>query len=177
MGRGPLFSVLLLLACTAQADERALRLEDGGTLHYRIVEDGSESAQPVARKILRYLAAGELEEAALLSNAPKRRYEVLHDYLAQVGEVEFKRVYGQYLFPENRVVAEVAIGPRRLVIWDLGEAGHHLAAQYYVSVDGRFLMDDAPSEERSQLRQVLRAFRAGGPEARAPGATSPARTD
>ena len=127
--------------------------------------------------MLRHLAAGDIEQAALLSNAPRRRFDILRDYLERVGELEFRRVFSQYFFPENRMVAEIAMGPRRLVIWDLGEAGHRLAAQYYVDVEGKFLMDDVPSVERSQLRKILEAYRAGKVEK--PGQTpiSPGRRD
>ncbi len=82
---------------------------------------------------------------------------MLRDYLASVGSEGFKRVFAQYL--QNRIVAEIAVGPRRLIIWDLAEASHYLAGQYYVEVDGRFLMDDVPSEARSRLRRVLRSYR------------------
>jgi hypothetical protein len=127
----------------------------------RVIEPGSAgSALATARTVLEHLAAGRIEEAAALSNAPQRRYEVLRDYRAAVGEEEFKRVFAQYLFPENRVIAEVALGPRRLLIWELGQAGKHLAGQYYVEVgDGVFLMDDQPSEERSRLQQALERYR------------------
>ena len=176
MGAAPRFLLpLLLCSClAAAADEQTLLLKSGATLRYHRVEDGKESAQPVATELLRHLAAGEIEKAALLSNAPKRRYEVLQQYLARVGADEFRRVYSQYLFPENHIVAEFAAGPRRLIIWDLGEAGHRLAAQYYVEVDGRFLMDDVPSLERARLTELLQAYRA---KARPPRVTSPARTD
>lgn len=175
MGRRPIFLVVFLLAAfPVRADELVLQLKSGDALHYHAVEDRGESAQPVATAMLRHLAAGEIEQAALLSNAPKRRYEVLQQYLASVGPDEFQRVYNQYLFPENHVVAEFAAGPRRLIIWDLGEAGHRLAAQYYVEVEGRFLMDDVPSEERARLTELLRAYRA---DKRVPGATSPAGMD
>jgi hypothetical protein len=153
--------VLLAAAFPAGADERVLELDSGEKLSYRVIDDAQSSARPVAMRLLEHLAAAEIEPAALLSTAPRRRYEVLREYLASVGESEFKRVFGQYLFPENRVVAEVAIGPRRLIIWELGEAGHRLTGQYYVEIEGKFLMDDAPSEERSRLRRVLEAYRAG----------------
>src|SRR5207244_1171988 len=92
--------------------------------------------------------------------ARKKRYELLRDYRAQVGEEEFKRVFGRYFHPENRLVAEYRLGVHRLLIWDLGEEAHHLAGQFYVEIeDGKFLMDDAPSEERSRLRQVLQDHR------------------
>ena len=162
---------LFLLPLFARAE--TLQLQSGDTVTYRLVHDPRESAQPVAEQLLRHLAAGRIEDAALLSNAPKRRYETLRDYMARVGEDEFKRVYMQYFFPENRVVAEIAVGPRRLIIWDLGEAGHQLAGQFYVDVDGKFLMDDVPSAERSQLRSILNAYRSG----RAALPTSPARKD
>ena len=175
MGRRPIFlAALFLLASPARADDQVLQLKSGEALHYRAVDDRRESAQPVAVEMLRHLAAGEIEQAALLSNAPKRRYEVLQEYLASVGPDEFRRVYGQYLFPENRVVAEFAVGPRRLIVWDLGEAGHRLTAQYYVDVEGRFLLDDIPSAERARLTELLQAYRA---EKRPSAATFPARTD
>jgi len=118
------------------------------------------SALEAAKQLLRYLADGNIEAAARLSNAPQRRYELLRDYRAKVGEEEFKRVFGQYFHPENRLVAEYRLGSRRLLIWDLGEEAHHLAGQFYVeSEEGKFLMDDAPSEERSRLRQALDSYR------------------
>lgn len=126
---------------------------------YRLVTDPAESAQPVALQILKHLAAGELEAAAQLSNAPQRRLEVLRQFRAAIGEDEFKRLFGRYFAPENRIVMEAAIGRHRLVVWDLGEADHRRAGQYFVEVDGRFLMDDVPSEARSRLQRVLQAQR------------------
>jgi hypothetical protein len=174
--RARLFALLVLVNANVLAEERVAQLANGQTVEYRLIEgdkarDEKESARPTALRILRHLADGNIEQAALLSNAPKRRFEVLRDYRAQVGDHEFKRVYAQYFFPENRVVAELAVGPRRVVVWDLGEAGHQLAAQYFVEVEGKFLMDDVPSEERSRLRQLLAAYRKEN------AATSPARKD
>jgi hypothetical protein len=122
---------------------------------YRLITDPAESARPVALQILKHLAAGEIEAAAALSNAPKRRLQVLRDFQRAVGEEDFKRLFGRYFAPENRVVMEAAIGRRRVVIWDLGEAGNQLAGQYYVEADGRFVMDDVPNEERAKLQRVL----------------------
>jgi len=79
-----------------------------------------DSAVDTARRIAGHLAAGEIEEAALLSNAPKRRFEVLMDYREAVGEAEFKRVFGEYADPRNPLLAELAIGPRRALVWRLG---------------------------------------------------------
>jgi hypothetical protein len=119
----------------------------------------ADSARGAAMLMLRHLAEGDLEAAAALSNAPQRRFEVLRDYRDAVGEQEFKRLFGRYFRPENRLIAEVALGRHRLLVWDLGEAGHRLAGQFYVEVDGRFLMDDVPSRERSALRRVLEDYR------------------
>jgi hypothetical protein len=130
----------------------------------RLVEPSApDSARATAMRILGYLAEAKLEEAAALSNAPQRRFEVLRDYRDAVGEEEFKRVFGRYFAPENRLIAEVALGRHRLLVWDLGEAGHRLAGQYYVEVEGRFLMDDVPSRERSELRRVLEGIRGQSP--------------
>jgi hypothetical protein len=129
----------------------------------RLVEPSApDSARATAMLILRHLANGKLEEAAALSNAPQRRFEVLRDYRSAVGEEQFKRIFGRYFAPENRLIAEVALGRHRLLVWILGEAGEELAGQYYVEVEGRFLMDDVPSAERSELRQVLERIRRSG---------------
>ena len=129
---------------------------------HRIVDPASDdSARPAAMVVLRHLADGDIEAAAALSNAPGRRLEVLRSYRDAVGEDEFKRVFGRYFAPENRLIAEVALGRHRMLVWELGEAGERLTGQFYVEADGRFLMDDVPSRERSQLRRLLDDYRSG----------------
>lgn len=118
-----------------------------------------DSPLNTAKLLNRHLSAGAIEEASLLSNAPRRRFEVLRDYRDAIGEDEFKRVFARYFYPENRLVAEVRIDAHSLLIWRL-EGERHLAGQYYVEVDKRWLMDDVPSEARSRLRRVLESFRA-----------------
>jgi hypothetical protein len=130
-----------------------------GAADYRLVTNPAESAKESATRLLALLAEGDIEAAARLSNAPERRYEVLRDYRAQVGEAEFKRVYARYFEPGNRLMAEAAIGKRRLLVWQLGQAGGHLAGQFFVEVDGRFVLDDVPSPERQRLERVLREYR------------------
>lgn len=132
-----------------------------GVPRYRLVAPPEASARPVAEKLLRHLANGDLEGAAALSTAPQRRYEELSRYRGLVGDAEFKRVFSRYFAPQNRLVAEVADGPHRLLVWDLGEAGNHLAGQYYIEIAGTFLMDEKPSEARARLRRVLDAYREG----------------
>ncbi len=127
---------------------------------YRLITDAQESARDSATRLLGLLAEGNIEAAAALSNEPKHRYEVLRDYREAVGEEEFKRVYARYFNPGNRLLAEAAIGRRRLLIWELGEAYQYLAGQFFVEVDGKFLLDDVPSAERAQLQRVLHAYRA-----------------
>ena len=143
--------LLLLLAFGAHAFAH--------DLSYRVVTDPAESARGTAIEILEYLAAGDLESAAALSNAPHRRLDVLRNFQQSVGEAEFRRLFGRYFAPENRIVMEAAIGKRRLLVWDLGEAGHQLTGQYFIEVDGRFRMDDVPHEERSKLQRVLEETR------------------
>jgi hypothetical protein len=151
--------LILSAAVPGYGQEQALRLESGEELRYKLVEPGASSARATALQILKHLSSGEIEEAAVLSNAPRRRFEVLREYREQVGDTEFRRVFAQYFFPENRVIAEIAIGPRRLVIWRLGEAANHLAGQYFIEVEGKFYVDDVPSDERSRLRHVLEHYR------------------
>jgi len=152
--------VAMLAPLAVAAEERILKTPDGKTISYRIVGQGEASAQPVAMQLLVHLAAGRIEEAAKLSNEPSRRTEVLRDYLGVVGEAEFRRVYAQYLAPQNRVVAEIAMGPRRLIIWNLETAGRKLAGQYYIEADGgKFLMDDRPGPERMAMQRILTEHR------------------
>ena len=140
---------VLVAACASLGDDRDLPV-------YRVIAAESESAQPTAREVLRYLAAGEIEQAAQLSNAPERRAEVLRDYRRSVGEAEFRRIFGDY--EAHKIVAELAIGERRLLVWDLGK---ELSGQFFVRAGERFVIDDVPSAERSELRRLLTAYRAG----------------
>jgi hypothetical protein len=113
-----------------------------------------DSASHTARVVMKHLAAGDLEQAAALSNAPQQRLALLRAYLNSVGEEKFRSVFGELL--TTRLVAEVGLGPRRLLIWEIGD---QLTGQYYVQVDGKFVMDDVPSAERAQLARVLQRFR------------------
>src|SRR5262249_48323652 len=111
---------------------RSLELDDGERIAYtlRTYPPDAHTASPAAalaptsalnaaRLLNLHLSTGDLEEAALLSNSPRRRFEVLQDYRRSVGDDEFKRIFAQYLIPENRLVAEIGIGSHRLLIWDL----------------------------------------------------------
>ena len=127
----------------------------------RLIEPSApDSARATAITVLKHLAEGDLEQAAALSNAPAQRLELLRGYRDVVGEDEFRRLFGRYLAPDNRLIAEVAIGPRRLLVWELADANRQLAGQFYIEVDGKFLMDDVPSRERAELQGVLRRYRA-----------------
>jgi len=123
---------------------------------YRQVVDPAESAQATAELLLHHLAAGDIEAAAALSNAPERRAQVLRDYRASVGEAEFRRIFAEYA--KHRLVREIALGERRLLMWDLD---NQLGAQYFVRDGNRFLIDDVPNAERTELRRVLLAYRQG----------------
>ena len=119
------------------------------------------SALDAARLLNLYLSLGDIEEAALLSNSPRRRFEVLREYRESVGEEAFKSVFAQYLAAENRLLAEIAIDKHRLLIWDLQQGARRIAGQYFVEIEGRYLMDDVPNDTRTRLRWVLEAYRNG----------------
>ena len=123
---------------------------------YREVVDATDSARPAAERLLQHLAAGDIDAAAALSNAPEQRAELLRAYRDRVGETEFRRVFAEYA--AKPVAREIAIGDRRLLMWDLDGP---LGAQYFVRSADRFLLDDVPNAERSELRRVLAAYRAG----------------
>ena len=156
-------------AGAARSAEAELDLGGGRTLRYTVLDASSAlpSAKPVALQVLQLLAEGRIEEAAAHSNAPQRRLEVLRDYRAQVGEEGFRQVFARYLEAGERVVAEVARGPHRLIIWDLGAPALPLAGQFYVESAGRFVLDDAPGAQRAQMQRILRHYReAARPSAR-----------
>ena len=76
----------------------------------RLIEPSApDSARATAITVLKHLAEGDLEQAAALSNAPTQRLELLRGYRDVVGEDEFKRLFGRFLAPDNRLIAEVAI--------------------------------------------------------------------
>jgi len=78
-----------------------------------------------------------------------------------VGDEEFKRVFAQYFSPENRLLAEIAIGRHRLLVWDLKHGATRIAGQFFVEIEGRYLVDDVPNDVRTSLRWVLEAYRSG----------------
>jgi hypothetical protein len=179
---GTLFvATLIASAARGQGGEtRTLELDGGARVSYtlHLHPAGAHLLRPAAAlapsnaldaaKLLNlHLSTGDLEEAALLSNAPRRRFEVLRDFRESVGEDEFKRVFAQYFQPENRLLAEIAIDRNRLLVWELKDAGQggaassRIAGQYFVEVEGRYLIDDVPNDARTQLRWVLDAYRAG----------------
>lgn len=173
LAAGLLFAAVL----HAQPEEaRSLETEDGARIDYtlRIHPAGAHLLAPAAdlsptsalnaAKLLNlHLSTGDIEAAALLSNAPRRRFEVLREYRDSVGADEFKRVFAEYFDPENRLVAEIGIGKHRLLLWDLkaGVASTALAGQYFVEIDGRYFIDDVPNDARARLRRILEAYRAG----------------
>ena len=165
----------LLFAALAQGQPLADQtvVLDGETLHYSIrafppdaqkVDPAAEleptTALNTAKLLSLHLTAGKVEDAAMLSTAPRRRFEVLRDYQGAVGDEDFKQVYSQYFQPQNRLVAEVLMGPHSLLVWHLRENDRY-AGQYYVQVEGKVFMDDMPSIERFRLRRILEAIRAG----------------
>ena len=167
--------LLLAPALRAQTEEaRTLAVEGGASVTYTLrrhapnahlaqpaKELAPTSALDTARLLNLHLSAGDIEEAAMLSNSPRRRFEVLRDYRESVGEDEFKRVFAQYLAPANQLVAEIAIDKHRLLVWDLREGASRIAGQFFVEIDGKVLVDDVPNDVRTQLRWVLEAYRSG----------------
>ena len=125
---------------------------------YRLIGAGPESARGTSAQVLQLLAAGEIDAVARLSNAPERRGEVLRDYRASVGEAEFRRIFAEYA--ARPIIAEVAIGERRLVIRDLDATPQHFAGQYFVREGNAFVIDDVPTAERAELARVLADYRA-----------------
>ena len=170
-----LATLLLALGAHAQTEEtHTLQREDGTSVTYVLRTYPADAhllspdARPTpttplnsAKLIILHLSDGDIEDAALLSNSPRRRYEELRNYRERVGEEEFKRVFAQYLAADNRLIAEIAIDNRSLLIWDLRTGATRIAGQYFVEIDGSYLIDDVPNEQRTHLRWVLEAYRAG----------------
>ena len=118
------------------------------------------TALDTAKLLYRHLASGAIEDAALLSNSPRRRFEVLQSYKDAVGDDGFKEVFTEYFDPENRVVAEVVMDGHSLLVWHL-KAANRYAGQFYVSIGGKVYFDDTPNPTRQALRRVLEGIRTG----------------
>lgn len=179
----PIFlaGMLLALAAHAQTEEvRTLAREDGTSVTYKLrtyppdahllrpdTRPVPTSALESAKLIIFHLSDGDIEQAALLSNAPRRRYEELATFKKTHGDEQFKRVFAEYFDPKNSVAAEIVVDNRSLLIWKLtgaskaGTTAFHYAGQFFVEVDGAYLIDDVPNEQRTRLRWVLDAYRAG----------------
>lgn len=163
--------VAVALAARAQAPEGRSIEHRGQVIEYLFIAHAPDALAPAGegprapdsplstfQLIGRHLVAGDLEEAALLSNEPKRRYEVLRDYRDSVGVDEFKKVYASYFDPGNRVVGEARIGDYSVLVVHLASQ-KRLAGQYYARIEDRWLTDDVPTETRLKLRWVLEHLR------------------
>jgi hypothetical protein len=181
--RGLALPALLLVAHGAQAQSeevRTLKRADGSSVSYTLRTFPADAhllrpdAKPVpttaldaAKLIILHLADGEIEDAALLSNSPRRRYEELVKFREASGADHFKRLYSQYFSPENRLIAEIAIDRQRLVLWELkaaekaGRPDSIVTGQFFVEVDGLYLLDDKPNETRARLQSILRDYQSG----------------
>jgi hypothetical protein len=167
-------ALLALAVCLPAAAQEERRLEsDGETIVYTLRKPAPDahladpasklaptSALDTARLVVQYLARGDIEEAAMLSNSPRERFERYKERLEMWGEEQFKRLFGEYALPENTVVAEIAIGEHSLLIWNLAKQ-KQLAGQFFVRIEDRVLMDDTLNPTREQLRRVLQAYRSG----------------
>jgi hypothetical protein len=173
--------MLFALAAQAQTEEmRTLAREDGTSVTYTLrtyppdahllrpdARPAPISALDSAKLIILHLSDGDIEQAALLSNSPRRRYEELINFRATHGDDQFKRVFAEYFDPKNSIAAEIVVENRSLLIWKLASAarpgtpGFHYAGQYFVEVDGAYLIDDVPNTQRTRLRWVLEAYRSG----------------
>ena len=154
-------------------EQRVLDLESGERVGYALrahpadahlldarTDLGPSSALNTAKLVTRYLSEGRIEDASLLSNSPKARYARLRESFEGWSEADFRRAYGRYFAPENRIVGEVSIDGHRLLMWHLKDTDH-LAAFFLVEIEGRLLLDDVPNQTRSSLRRVLEAYRNG----------------
>ena len=175
-GWGPSLFFLLMACAPAQAraeEHRVLELENGERIRYMLsthaadahLLDAETTLQPrsalnTAKMVTRYLAEGKIEEASLLSNAPKARFARLRESFEGWSDADFRRAYGRYFDTENRIVGEVAIDGHRLLIWHLKDTDY-LAAFFLVEIEDRLLIDDVPNETRANLRRVLQAYRDG----------------
>ena len=166
--------LLLFVAIVAGAEEtRVLELEDGGRIRFTLRTYPAEAHRldpaadlapnntlDAAKLVTLHLAAGRIEDVSLLSNAPKARYERLRESFSGWSKDDFAAAFSRYFAPQNRIVGEAAIGDRRVLMWYLRDTDY-ITAYYFIEVDGKMLLDDAPSETRSKLRQVLEAHRSG----------------
>ena len=165
--------VALVSAHAQTGQARSLTLADGTRIAYTLrdftrdaqalapgVKLAPNNALDAAKLLIEHLARGQIEDAALLSNAPKQRYRLLREAYAGWKPEDFARTYGRYFLPQNRILAEVSIGAHHLVLWRLQDI-NYLAGYFFIDIDGKTYLDDWPSPVRAQLEQVLEAYRAG----------------
>lgn len=165
---------LALVSAHAQTEHaRSLTLADGSKIAYTLrrftpdaqalapnVKLAPNNALDAAKLLIERLARGQIEDAALLSNAPKQRYQLLREAYADWKPDDFARAYGRYFLPQNRILAEASIGAHHLVLWRLQDIDY-LAGYFFIDIDGKTYLDDWPSPVRAQLEQVLEAYRSG----------------
>ncbi len=164
LGAAAVLCAAVMPAQARAAEEREIEI-DGRPIRYTVEAPAAErpgtetnTALATARRLHEHLARGEIEAAALLSNSPKRRFEIYRDYLESVGEASFRQVYSQYLDSSTKALAEIALGERRLIVWKLVGLAQS-TGEFFIRIEDETYMDDVPSEDRKLLRRILETYR------------------
>ncbi len=171
-----LAGMLLALAAHAQTEEiRTLAREDGTSVTYtlRTYPPDAHLLRPDTKPV----PTSALDSAKLHLSAPVRRR-----HRAGRAAVQFAApaLRGAARLPRttsattSSSASSRSTSPRRTAcsprsrsttaacsIWDLREGAKRIAGQYFVEVDGAYLIDDVPNEQRTRLRWVLEAYRTG----------------
>ncbi len=108
------------------------------------------SALGCSRLFYGLLADGDIEGAAALSNDPERIQAKFERQQKRVGEKEFSEMYRTYFGGTVTVKYLFTIGAHEMLILHDPQMGMDMA-QFYQVVDGKRMVDEKESAERTKL--------------------------
>jgi hypothetical protein len=111
-------------------------------------------------QLYRALGTADISTAAAMSNDRERTYAKYERYVERLGMAEFKKMFLSYFVGGASYTHELVIGEHHMLLVE-DPADDTIAAQFYVRVEGKYLIDEKPGPERDQLGRLFMAVREG----------------
>lgn len=105
-----------------------------------------------------FLAKGDIEGAAALSNEPAKVKEKFSRQKERAGIEEFKKMYEDYFGGKATLKYQFSLGKSRMLIIHSEDMGVDLC-QFYVEEGKKFLVEEQGSAEKDQLGKIFQLLK------------------
>jgi hypothetical protein len=105
-----------------------------------------------------FLAKGDLDGAAMLSNDSAKVKEKHLRQKERVGDEEFKKMYADYFTEKAKLKYHFSLGKSHMLIVHSEDMGIDMA-QFYIEVGKKVVMDERGSAEKDRLGKIFQQLK------------------